>query len=248
MGIGRTLLKWLQSEGLEVRGTTRFPSPDSPELLGADFSSSAGVDAFLGEHQDWLSEVDLVILNAGSADFGFFPNQSEAGIERQLQLMLGSVIQLSRGLWPALSRKPGGACVFINSLAGQFPIPGFPVYNAAKAGLSQFVESLLVEEGQGGPQILNCCLGDFRTNFNQHVTQPIDTSKEEEKAWARIEETMSAAPDPKRLVRCLERRLQKGHSGSWKMGSAVQAFWAPLAARLLPASWMRRLVRRYYHQ
>lgn len=246
VGIGRALLEWLQASDIEVRGTTRFPSAEHPELLAADFSSSQGVREFMESNRDWLQDVDLLICNAGYAHFGFFPNQPEDSIDRQLQLMLGSVMQLSKGLWPTLSQQPGSACVFISSLAGQFPIPGFPVYNAAKAGLSQFAESLMVEAGGTGPQVLNFRLGDIRTDFNQHVVRAENTSKEEDLAWARIEATMAAAPGADRVVRSLCKRLKSRRSGSWNIGDPVQAWWAPLAARWLPGAWMRWLVRRYY--
>lgn len=246
-GIGQALLHWLESEGLQVKGTSRRASEDNGNLLYADFASREGVQEFLQQHRLWLSEVDLVVFNAGFAGYGFFPSQSTELMERQLQVMLGSVLMLSHELWPVLQQRSGSACVFIGSMAADFSIPGFSAYNAAKAGLDQFAESLLVESGSAGPQVVNCRLGDIRTGFNQQVDRVDSGSAPEKLAWMRIEEAMAVAPEPDLVVKRLRRILVKGRSGSWNIGSPVQCFWAPMAARILPRAWMRTLVRRYYN-
>ncbi len=245
-GLGGALLEAFRAAGLEVYGTSRNPGADQSWLLRAELGSVAGCEQFLEEHAEILKSVDLWVLNAGAAALGCFPGQGEKAIAEQLQLMLEGPVHLARYAWPYLHSRPGSALVFVSSLAAVLPMPGMSVYNAAKAGLSQFASSLILENASGSPQVIDWQLGDLRTGFNQHFIGQDDRDPRTLKLRDRLDELIEEAPVPEKAVGDLLKALERGRSGRVYSGSFFQTRLAILGFRLFPQRWMHGLIRRYY--
>ena len=97
--------------------------------------------------------------------WGQFPEEE---IARQIDVLLAAPIRLCRAFAPKMADRGSGGIVNVSSIAGMFPLPYMPLYNAAKAGLSAFSASLALEY-KAVPFVTDFRLGDFRTNFNEAV-------------------------------------------------------------------------------
>lgn len=245
-GLGRALVEAFRLSGLEVYGTSRNPEADESWLLRAELGSAAGRERFLEEYAEVLQNVDLWVFNAGSAALGCFPQQDENAIAEQLQLMMEGPIHLARFAWPRLQGRSDAALVFVSSLAAVLPMPGMSVYNSAKAGLSHFASSLMLERSSVDPQVIDWQLGDLRTGFNQHFIGQDNGDPRIIKLRARLDALLDSAPAPECAVGDLLKALQSGRSQRIYGGSFFQTRLAMLGYRFFPQRWMHQLIRSYY--
>ena len=109
---------------------------------------------------------DLLINNAGFGAFGKFGDFRDEDIQSQLRVLLTSPMQLALGAIKCMRARKRGCIVNISSMAGSLWIPFFSSYNAGKAGLSAFSQSLMLEAPATPPWIIDFCPGDFATPFN----------------------------------------------------------------------------------
>jgi NAD(P)-dependent dehydrogenase (short-subunit alcohol dehydrogenase family) len=246
-GLGRAFAEALRREGYAVTGTSRSAAADPPfPLLSADFSTRAGIAAFIAAHGDLLASLDLLVNNAGAGVFGAWDSMPETALAEQLDLLLLAPLELARRTVPAMRARGGGTVVMVSSLAADLPLPGMPLYCAAKAGLAQAVRSLRLLEDDRRIRWIDFQPGDYRTDFNRQTQIDPDLAGATRTAWQAMERHMARAPDPERAARDLLRALRRGRGGVVRSGSWFQARLAPFGRRLLPETVLRRLIRAYY--
>ena len=154
----------------------------------------------------------------------------------------------------ACGRAGRGALVNVSSLAVEFPLPFMSGYNAAKAGLSAFSESLMVEVAGTGVIVIDFRPGDYRTGFNQaDAAQPRRVSPPPARAGVACSAPGRAGGQPaggaraRRAAADLRRALRRGRSGTVRSGTFFQARLAPLLARLASARGCgARFLARYF--
>ncbi|MEJ1968352.1 MAG: SDR family oxidoreductase [Rhizomicrobium sp.] len=94
--------------------------------------------------------LDVLLNNAGIVAAGNLDVQSEADIDRQIDVNLKGVINGARAAIPYLKQTSGAQLVNIASCAGLYGAPGMSVYAATKfavRGLSQALEGELAPSG-----------------------------------------------------------------------------------------------------
>lgn len=113
-----------------------------------DRASFAGfLDGVVHEH----GRVDALVNNAGFMVIG---RMIDVPLDRQLAQLDVNLAGVVHGSYEAVSRmQPGGVIVNIASLAGRISMPGSAVYNATKAGVLGFGESLDAELAPRGIRV-----------------------------------------------------------------------------------------------
>lgn len=260
-GLGRAFAEMLLTEGVRVWGTardagrltdlaTRFPALFTPVIFDlAD--PAAGEVAFERAARAAGGAFDLVINNAGYGVFGAFDATDFRAWEAQLQSMLIATLRLSHAALRRMRERNRGCLVNVSSLAVDFPLPYMSGYNVAKAGLSAFSESLVVETRGSGITVIDFRPGDFRTSFNQtmqpaQLTGDTAGSRTMARAWQALERNLQAAPPPAAAAAQLRRALWCGRSGTVRTGSVFQSRVAPFFTRLMPQGLARRVTTRYF--
>jgi len=235
-GLGYAIAARLVGMGALVWGTSRRPDqavfPEGVTSFALDLSDPRSVDTFWKENCLASLELDGVINNAGYATFGAIERYVDSGAEKQLDVLLLGAMQICRLAIPELRRRKG-VLVNVSSLASQFPIPYQSVYSAAKAGLSAFSESLMMEEGSKGLQIIDFQPGDFCTEFHKRMSFP-ESEKGDERArkvWSKIQSRSDAAPKANFAANRLVKAIESGRSGTVRSGTFFQAVVAPLLDR-----------------
>ena len=254
-GLGAEFVKMLLGEGLDVWTTSRkitnikeCPGLHRKVLDLSDFQSITDVG------RDIIKEVpdlDIVINNAGSADFGSFEQCDSDAINRQLNVMLYGPIQLSHIFFKYFRARGHGTIVNITSLAATFPIPYMSIYNTAKAGLASFTRSLELEAGHNsGITIINFEPGDYQTAFNDSMKMGNSYSNETNpralRAWQQIDKHMASSPHPEHAARKLKKALERGVSCTVTSGSFTQALLAPFLSRFGTWPIIRFALEQYY--
>ena len=250
-GLGLAFSKMLAGEGVKVVSVSRNPDllPKVEGLTGVslDLANMASVSDFVEGYLVDPGVPDILVNNAGYGAFSEWGKFPEEEIARQIDVLLAAPIRLCRAFAPKMAERGSGGIVNVSSIAGMFPLPYMPLYNAAKAGLSAFSASLALEY-KDVPFVTDFRLGDFRTNFNEAVKKesvPGNDSRQVQ-AWSQIEKQLDSSPDPIVAARALRRVLRRMQGGVVYSGGLFQARIAPLFFRLAPSGFLRAVLRHWY--
>ncbi|MDQ8202148.1 SDR family oxidoreductase [Pelagicoccus sp. SDUM812003] len=249
-GVGREIAKAFAREGIQVFGTSRDPDgvdwPEGVVPVKMDASSPESLE------RDWRAAdlsgrgLSIVVNNAGSGALGAFETVAFCHWEAQVKLMLLAPMKLCHLALEGWSRENPGALVNVTSLAVEYPIPFMSGYNAAKAGLAGFTDSLFNELDPEVARVLELRLGDLNTRFNDHVDRLggggfVDT------VWKAMEKHVDTAPPADLAARKLLKALKGNRSGLVRAGSLFQCAFASLFGKFVSSSVKRASNLRYYN-
>jgi len=251
-GLGGAFTRMLLSAGVEVWGTSRDPARLSfsdarfhPVALELG-DGPAAERSFLAAEKA-AGGFDLVINNAGFGAFGSYAHSDFALWEEQFRVMLVNTARLSQAALRGMLARHRGALVNISSIAGEFGLPYQAVYNATKAGLSAFNESLMYEVKGTGVIVIDFRPGDYRTDFEGSVRRPPGApGPGQDKAWTAFSAMMQSGPPPAGAAADLQRALLRGRSGTVRSGHLFQAVIAPFISRFASLALKRRIQEKYF--
>ena len=173
-GIGQAIATQLAAEGASLLLTARDADalaalatrlPGTHQVCVADLAKAPERARLASRVAAWGS-LDVLINNAGSQQFGWFTEQTEDAISRQLLLNLEVPVLLSHDLMPQLA-VPGEAVILnIGSTFGSIGHPGFSTYCASKFGLRGFSEALGRELADTGIRVCYLAPRATRTDLN----------------------------------------------------------------------------------
>ncbi|MCB9742742.1 MAG: SDR family oxidoreductase [Alphaproteobacteria bacterium] len=171
-GIGEAFARRLSALGhpllLVARREARLQAlaaalPGEAEVLVADLSTEAGVDAVVEAVAG--RPLALLVNNAGAGALGPFAEQDPARQLALVQLNCVAVVGLTRRLLPGMLAQGRGGVIVVSSVGGFLPSPWLSVYGATKAFGLAFTEALSVELRGSGVHALALCPGPTRTEF-----------------------------------------------------------------------------------
>ncbi len=252
-GIGLAIAQMLLLEGLQVWGTSRNVSGLDKKIglpfFELDLLDAGSILAFTRKVESEVGLPDIFINNAGYGVFSPFEEFPRAHIEGQLRALLEGPITLCRHFYGPMCERGSGVIVNVSSLAGEFPMPFMSLYNAAKAGLSSFSRTLMLENRIKGVNIIDFQPGDIRTPFNQAMEKlgiNLCLEKRVSRVWEQIEAHLKEAPLPDEAAKKLRDLLILRRSGTFTTGSIFQAHLGPFLARCFPRDWVMSFLRAYY--
>ncbi len=255
-GLGRAFAAMLLDEGVQVWGTARDPARFGVlrdragfHSVTLDLNDRPAALKVWAEASSQAGGLSVLVNNAGFGRFGEFAVESFAVWQEQLDTMLGATLALTHVALADLQKRERGALVNVSSLATEFPLPFMSGYNVAKAGLSAFSESLMIETAGTGVTVIDFRPGDYRTGFNQAMFSPPSSSPSAPRlarAWRALESNLLAGPAPERAARDLRRALAASRGGVVRSGSFFQARLAPFLARMAPLALRRAIAARYF--
>ncbi len=161
-GFGQEMVRQLWREGAHLI-LTDVAGSDLPAKIGAltdtlgdgpgrvlgqfeaDLTSPDGCETVYANTLSLTPHLDILINNAGIAQFGFFQNVPADRWEKLLQLNLWAPMRLTAHFLPDMLARGSGHIVNICSMAGVVPTAGLAAYSAAKSGLRAFREALSEE-------------------------------------------------------------------------------------------------------
>lgn len=173
--------------------------------------------------------VDVLVNNAGFANYGRFVDLDLDDELRLLQVNVVALTQLTGLLLPGMVSRRYGRILNVASTAAFMPGPLMAVYYASKAYVLSFSEALSNELQESGVSVTALCPGPTRTGFQARAQ--MEASK-----LVRGRQIMDAAT----VARAGYAGLMKGEAVVIPgMKNRVQTF----LPRLLPRALVRRAVR-----
>lgn len=159
-GIGHAMVERLADDcGLVLAGM-RDPSAagfsaKNVRPVAIDLSSRASIESCWQAEADALTDVDLLVNNAGVLSVGLLEEQDPARIEQSIQVNLTGLILLTQLALPSMVARGEGMIVNNASMSGYAWFPLASVYAAGKAGVVAFSEALRRELDPTGVKVMH---------------------------------------------------------------------------------------------
>jgi NAD(P)-dependent dehydrogenase (short-subunit alcohol dehydrogenase family) len=171
-GIGLAIAEALAREGaiVALHGRTPERTAELRERIeaaggkaisvGADLLDMAEIKAMCDETLARLGGIDIVVNNAGLADFAPVPEMDEAMWDRIMTTNVKAPYVVSRRLLPAmLEAGQGGVILFNASTCGKAADANWTAYNSSKHAVLQFMKCLAMEVGEDNIRVNAICPG-----------------------------------------------------------------------------------------
>jgi uncharacterized protein len=165
-GIGRALADELEERGARVLAGRRR---DGVGGVWMDLGSRETIDEGCDLLGDELSNVDVLVNNAGAFTGGQLETQDLDELYNLFQVNLVGLVHLTRRVLPAMLARGSGKIVNHSSLVAYFRFPGITTYSASKAGVSAFTESLRRELRGTGVTTLEVVTGGVDTEMLENA-------------------------------------------------------------------------------
>jgi len=186
-GIGRALAEALAGRGATVGLAARSASelealaaelPGTHVVLPCDVGDPDEVNAAVARFIAEAGGLDLVVANAGIANYGPFRNMDLETVERMTRVnWLGTIYTVKAALAHLLEQRRGHI-VIVSSGAGLRSFPDAAVYGATKSAQRGFGEALRHELSDTGVGLTVVYPGEIATSLHDH-------EKETMPAWYR---------------------------------------------------------------
>ncbi|MFE4450448.1 SDR family NAD(P)-dependent oxidoreductase [Streptomyces sp. NPDC056796] len=178
-GIGAAFARRLAGDGhnlvLVARDTERLRAQATElhdghgieaEVLTADLSTDAGIEAVAARLTDRVSPVDLLVNNAGFANKGRYLDVSTADELTMLKVHCEAVLRLTSAAAGSMRERGRGGVVNVASVAAFLPRG---TYGASKAWVVQFTQGAAKDLAGSGVRLMALCPGFVRTEFHQRA-------------------------------------------------------------------------------
>ncbi|WP_345962521.1 SDR family oxidoreductase [Streptomyces sp. BRB040] len=141
------------------------------EVLTADLSTDAGIDAVAARLSDPRNPVDLLINNAGFGNKGRFLDVSMADELTMLKVHCEAVLRLTSAAVAGMRERGRGGVVNMASVAAFVPRG---TYGASKAWVVQFTQGVAKDLAGSGVRLMALAPGFVRTEFHQRAGMGTD--------------------------------------------------------------------------
>ena len=140
------------------------------KVVEMDVASDESVETAASE----IGTVDVLINNAGVGYGGAVESFTPQQILEQLNVNIVGTIRTARAVLPGMRERGDGLIIQVSSIAGRAAFPGYGVYHASKWGLEGISESMRLELGPQGIDVVIVQPGPFSTNFGDNVIAGMD--------------------------------------------------------------------------
>jgi NAD(P)-dependent dehydrogenase (short-subunit alcohol dehydrogenase family) len=131
----------------------RQHSPESRSWV-TDLSDPAAVDVLAAAALEELGGVDVLVNNAGIPKRRHVSRLDPATVESVMNINFFSPVRLTLALLPHMLERHSGRIINISSVAATLSSPGESAYDASKAAVTAFSESMAVDLWQAGVKVL----------------------------------------------------------------------------------------------
>jgi uncharacterized protein len=170
--------------------------------IALDLSTPSATDDIIRELESRGLKVDVLVNNAGFADYGDFAASDPGKQLQMLNLNIVTLTMLTRALLPGMLGRKSGHVLNVASTAAFMPGPLMSVYYASKAYVMSFSEALDEELRGTGVSVTVLCPGPVETGFQSRAA--MEDSKLLQGSLNRMS-LVSASDVAKAAVNALER-------------------------------------------
>ncbi|WP_394221118.1 SDR family oxidoreductase [Alteromonas gracilis] len=137
--------------------------------IHCDITSDSDVRALTQTVESRWGTVDLVFNNAGVATGGSLLDETPEQWQWVFDINVLGMVRVTRAFVPLMRKQGCGYFVNIASQAGLTPIPYMGSYNAVKAAVVSFSETMKLELGPDNIDVSVVCPSFFKTNLDESM-------------------------------------------------------------------------------
>ncbi|HEX4307866.1 MAG TPA: SDR family oxidoreductase [Solirubrobacterales bacterium] len=168
-GIGKQFAEELLARGAaKVYAGVRDPATiTDPRLVAVALDVTD--DARLREVAAELTDVDLVVNNAGAGHFNFALEADLDNARKEIEVNYLGIVSMTKAFAPVLAENGGGAIVNMLSVLSWFAAPVLSTYSASKAAAWLYSNASRVELKGQGTEVLGVHAGYVDTDLIAEV-------------------------------------------------------------------------------
>jgi NAD(P)-dependent dehydrogenase (short-subunit alcohol dehydrogenase family) len=173
-GLGRAFAEGALAAGHRVIGTVRRQedadvfsavSPDSAFPLLLDVTNYESIPAIVGEVEERIGPIDVLVNNAGYGHEGALEESSMGDLQRQFAANVFGPVAMIKAVLPGMRKRRRGHIVNVTSMGGFITMPGISFYCGSKFALEGISEALGKEVAPFGIRVTSLAPGQFRTEW-----------------------------------------------------------------------------------
>jgi 3-oxoacyl-[acyl-carrier protein] reductase len=175
----------IDMEGLENVATELREMGTTVLATRADISEVREVNQMVAKTLAEFGRVDILVNNAGHVYFKgrYFYRMDPVEWEPHINTTLRGTLNVTKAVVSHMMERRSGRIISISSASGKYPMPGFSLYGAVKAGIAGFSRCLAAELAPYGI-LVNCISpGSIKTKLSKIMTMP---RGEAEKLFAQV--------------------------------------------------------------
>jgi NAD(P)-dependent dehydrogenase (short-subunit alcohol dehydrogenase family) len=164
-GLGRVFARALLEQGARtVFGGAREPSTiEDPDVVPLRLHVTD--PASMAHAAEQLTEIDIVINNAGVSTWGFPLDAQLQNARRELEVNYLGLLSVAQAFAPALGKGGGGALVNMLSVSSFVASPRLSTYAASKAAAWSITNSLRIQLRRQGTLVIGVHAGFIDTEM-----------------------------------------------------------------------------------
>ncbi|EAU36466.1 conserved hypothetical protein [Aspergillus terreus NIH2624] len=256
-GIGSALVEELHAQGLRVYATARSPAKmnhlklPNVILVPLDVVDPASIAAAVNIVQQDLSlhgdSLDILINNAGQSLVYPALDISIDEAKRLFDVNFWGVLAVTQAFMPLLlAAKNGSTLVNVCSISGFLHAPWMSVYNASKAALMSWSETLRLEVQPFNIRVISLVTGAVATNVMSHSNINLPEKSLYQKALPEIQkrgvgDDVSNKSAPAEFAREVAKDVLGGAAGPVWHGS--MASMVKFMSRYMPTGILDRVMK-----
>ncbi|KTG30436.1 SDR family oxidoreductase [Haloferax profundi] len=180
-GIGSATAESLASRGASVvlaarredeleELAARIESNDGDALVVAtDVTNDEDIDNLVETTLDEYGRIDILVNNAGLMPLAHIADADRETLQTTVDVNLTGLITLTHAVVPTMLEQGSGYIVNVSSVVGRFLQPNSSHYNAAKAGVKMFSDSLRLDVAEEGIHVATIEPGAVDTELLDHI-------------------------------------------------------------------------------
>jgi NAD(P)-dependent dehydrogenase (short-subunit alcohol dehydrogenase family) len=127
--------------------------PHDPLVVPIDLTAPDAADAVLSAVLDAFGRLDVLVNNAGGANYTPSQQLTAAEVDTLLTLNVRTPLLLAAKAAATMASTGGGSIVNISSVIGEHGLPGSSLYGASKSGVDGVTRALAAEWGPHGVRV-----------------------------------------------------------------------------------------------
>lgn len=131
--------------------------------ISADLTKTADIENLYQKSIEAFAKIDILVTNVGGPPAGTFESLSRENWDNATQLLLTSVLDLTRLVLPQMKERRWGRILNITSIASKQPVENLILSNSLRAAVTGFAKTLADEVAPFGITVNNILPGYTRT-------------------------------------------------------------------------------------
>ncbi|GAB1819296.1 SDR family NAD(P)-dependent oxidoreductase [Herbidospora sp. RD11066] len=173
-GLGREIVLAALERGDSVAATARKPAQlddlsqkygDRLLALPLDVTDPEEVDDAVATAVEAFGRLDVVVNNAGWADFSAFEDTAIDNFRAQVETNFFGVVNVTKSVVPILRGQGSGSLINVSSIGGRIGNPGLSAYQASKWAVNGFTEVVAQELAPLGIRVTTVEPGGMVTDW-----------------------------------------------------------------------------------